>query len=156
MSLIYILIYLAVVSGIGLLLQEGIGLNLGQMLILLFDSLMLCVAIPSIFTFISMLAANKTLSIIIFVTFVLFSFELDWYFMEKMSMLNVNSLSYIVHEIFYHLLPMSQANSLFSAPLMLLENPSMQEYNTLWIYTLVLSTLLTLGGVILFKRKNIN
>ena len=154
-SLIYILIYIITISIIGLIFQEGIGLTVSQMLILLFDSFLLCVALSSIFTFLSMLVANKTISIIFFIAFILLSLELEISLAEKLSLLDSTSLSYKIYEFFYHLLPMNQASSLFSAPLRIVESSGMEKYNFLWIYSLILSVVLTIIGILLFKKKNI-
>lgn len=151
-GLIYSGIYIGVVSLLGYFTQEGIGLSSHDLGIAMFASLMLLIALISIYTLIASLIPKKSAALTIAITVSLLLFmingNISWY---------ATSTSGFMQQVFVFLdklLPFNQAYTLFTLSLTL-EEGGVVSFNNLWIYSLGLSIVFIIGGLNIFRWKNI-
>ena len=144
-SFIYSLIYIIFVIIVSLVLESDINISINKFIFLLFDSFLLNIVISSLFTFVCMSTSNKSISGIISLIIVIWTIIITSNIMSKIS--DATGIIKIVYDFIINVLPYGQATQILNLN---------ENYQILWLYSIILIFLINLYGIILIKKKELN
>lgn len=144
-SMVYSVIYIISAIIIGLILESDITISINKFIFLLFDSFLLNIVISSLFTFICMSTSSKSISAIISLIVVIWTIIITSNVMSKI--LDAAGIVKSIYKFILNVMPYGQATQILNLN---------ENYNILWLYSIVLIFIINLYGIIFIKKKELS
>ncbi len=155
-ALICYLIYVGIIFGLGIPIFGNIISSFNDVIIRLIDLTFIIIAYISIYTFISQLINNQVITISLCLLIMILQIFSSLLFVTKLEDSEyydtyIPENTKVIYETMINIMPVGQAYEIKNGRTL----PE-DSFEILWIYSSITSSILTIIGLIIFKRKDIN